>query len=229
MKRAVIAGCIVGLLLGAVFCTRAQDNGAAGERLPAPRTKGRTSLEEALSQRRSMRSYTTDRLSLEDVSQLLWAAQGITSKDVRRTAPSAGGLYPMEIYMAVGRNTVGELGQGVYHYNPKAHALRKVKDVDLREDIGVAAVGQGWIARAPAVFVVTGVVGRTARKYGPRAQRYVFMEAGHVAQNVLLQATVLDLGGTPVGAFHDTDLRKVIGLGSEYLPCYVIPIGKPQR
>jgi SagB-type dehydrogenase family enzyme len=156
--------------------------------LVPPDTDGMTSLETALSARRSIRDFSPVALTPEEFGQLLWAAQGVTSSDGKRTAPSAGGLYPLEVYALT--------ADGMFHYLPDGHEVEVLTDDDLRAALAEAALEQEWIAEAPAVFVIVGVEARTAAKYGDRATRYVALEAGHAAQNVLLQATALGLAPT---------------------------------
>lgn len=191
----------------------------AERNLPPPRLQGEISLEESLAQRRSIRAYADRALSWEEICQLLWAAQGVTDPRGFRTAPSAGALYPLEVYLI--------LPQGWYHYRPQGHLLEQRGEDDLREGIWRAGLEQDWLRQAPAVFVITGVVSRTAAKYGARAERYVHLEAGHAAQNLLLQATALGLGGVSVGAFHDDQVRTILGLPDAETPLYLIPVGEP--
>lgn len=187
--------------------------------LPAPRTTGSTSLEEALARRRSVRAFSSEPLSQADIGQLLWAAQGITAERGRRTAPSAGALYPLELYAVT--------PDGLWHYLPEAHALVLLSDADLRVELKGAALDQEAVGAAPLVVVVAGVVERTEAKYGPsRAPRYVFLEAGHAAQNVLLQAVALDLGAVPIGAFVDREVARVLGLPADHAPLYLLPVGR---
>jgi SagB-type dehydrogenase family enzyme len=189
--------------------------------LPPPRTVGEVSLEEALSQRRSVREFIGDRLSDAELSQLLWAAQGMTDPGGFRTAPSAGALYPLELYAVT--------PAGAFHYDPDAHMLQAVMESDLRRALYSAAVEQEFVLEAPLVVVITGVYARTQGKYGAgRGKRYVHLEAGHAAQNLLLQAVALGLGAVPIGAFDDTRVQEVLGLPGEYMPLYLIALGKPR-
>ncbi len=181
---------------------------------------GVVSLEEVLAARRSERDFTPEPLDLDDLSHLLWSAQGITEPDGNgRAAPSAGGTYPLELYV------VDHLG--LYHYLPAGHSLEVLGEDDLRPALAEAALGQQHVADAPAVVVITAVFARTEERYGERAERYVYLEAGHAAQNVLLQAVALDLGAVPVGAFHDEDVRRLLGLPADHIPLYLIPVGHP--
>lgn len=201
---------------------RAQEDGAI--RLPEPETVGAMSLEETLVERRSVREYGPGSLALPDLSQLLWAAQGITDPRGYRTAPSAGALYPLELYVLAG--DVDGLPPGLYHYRASGHRLIPVRDEDLREGLSAAASFQGWIAEAPAVLVLTAVYDRTAVKYGDRTPRYVHMEVGHAAQNIYLQATARGLGTTFVGAFNDRRVSETLDLPPDHAPLGLMPIGR---
>jgi SagB-type dehydrogenase family enzyme len=179
------------------------------------------SLEEALARRRSIRELSGEPLTIAEIGQLLWAAQGVTDAQGRRTAPSAGALYPLELYAVT--------PQGVFHYLPAQHAIQAVRDGDLRPRLRSAAFDQAPIGDAPLVVVVAGVTARTAAKYGTeRARRYVDLEAGHAAQNLLLEAVALGLGGVPIGAFDDAAVSAVVGLGSGEEPLYLLAVGHPR-
>ena len=189
--------------------------------LPEPRLMGEISLEEALTQRRSVRSFTDEELTLEEISQLLWAAQGLTAAWGGRTAPSAGALYPLEVYVAT--------ANGLYHYVPQGHEVIIESQDDLRPKLWEAGLKQDAISNAPAVFVITAVYERTAKKYGGRAERYVKLEAGHACQNILLQAVALDLGAVPIGAFYDDQVQTALSLPPDHEPLYLIPVGHPRE
>ena len=191
--------------------------------LPAVELVQEMSLEEALKQRRSIREFSREGVVLKDVSQLLWAAQGITNRRGFRTAPSAGALYPLELYVVTGN--VAGLSSGVYRYRPENHDLVLVASGDRRKPLASAALGQSCVRRAPAVLVITGVYKRTMAKYGQRGRRYVHMEVGHAAQNVYLEATAQGLGTVMVGAFDDKEVQKVLGLPSDHEPLGLMPIG----
>jgi len=193
--------------------------------LPEPRVSSATSIEVALSKRRSVRSYSDAPLTLAQVSQLLWAAQGVTDSRGYRTAPSAGALYPLEIYLVVG--AVEGLEAGVYHYVPASHQLRRIASGDKREALATAALGQSCVRRGTIVLVYSAVYERTTRKYGQRGRRYVHMEIGHAAQNVYLQAVALGLGTVVVGAFDDDQVREVLHFPEDNEPLYIMPIGYP--
>ena len=170
--------------------------------LPAPRLESQASVESALLHRRSVREFSARGLALGDVAQLLWAAQGVTGQGGLRTAPSAGALYPLELYLLAAR--VEGAAAGLYRYEP-AH--------------------QTWIREAPAVLVIAAVFGRTKGKYGERGIRYVHMEVGHAAQNVYLQATAMGLGTTFVGAFSDGAIGDVLELPDDHAPLGIMPLG----
>jgi len=194
--------------------------------LPSPVLKGKLSLEEAIQRRRSVREYQEKSLNLEQVSQLLWAGQGITDEATGfRAAPSAGALYPLDIYLVAGENGVDELEAGVYHYLPEGHRLEAIKAGDLRQALMQASVKQNAVAQAPVVLVITGEYERTTKKYGERGDQYVHMEAGHAAQNICLQAVSLGLGTVTIGAFYEEEIQKIMGLPESYIPLYVLPIG----
>jgi len=171
-----------------------QEKAKARITLPPPDCTGRMTLEKALARRRSVREFAAQALSEQELSQLLWAAQGITHPDRLRTAPSAGALYPLELYVVI--------ASGFYHYDPKEHKLDLYSEGDLRPALYRASLEQECVREAPAVFAIAAVYGRTERKYGhQRGPRYVHMDAGHAAENMLLQAVTLGLGAVPVAAF----------------------------
>ena len=194
-------------------------------KLPLPRSEGPLSLEKAIEARRSVREFTGEPLSLDELGQLLWAAQGITSPQGARAAPSAGGTYPLEIYVAVGR--VSGLEPGAYHYQPVEHVLLPVATGDVRARLAEASLDQSWVSDAAADVVIAAVYSRTTKKYGERGVRYVHLEAGHAAQNLCLQATALGLGAVTVGAFSDGDVSTVMHLAGDEEPLYVVPVGRP--
>jgi len=189
--------------------------------LPTPRLKGEMSLEETLTRRRSVRSFSEQELTLEEISQLFWAAQGITADWCGRTAPSAGALYPLEVYVAT--------PDGFYHYVPQGHKVIIESQDDLRLKLWEAGLKQDWILEAPAVFVIAAVYQRTVVRYGARAERYVKLEAGHACQNILLQAVALGLGAVPIGAFYDDQVKAFLSLPPDHEPLYLIPVGHPRK
>jgi SagB-type dehydrogenase family enzyme len=192
--------------------------------LPAPVQRGTISVEEALRSRRSVREYQNSALTAADVSQLLWAAQGETSRDGFRTAPSAGARYPLGVYVVVG--AVEKVPDGVYAYEGDGHRLRAVRSGDHRRALGRAAARQMWLADAAVVLVFTAVFERTTSRYGERGRRYVNMEVGHAAQNVYLQATAMELGTTFVGAFHDHEVASLLPTPPEEQPLGLMPVGR---
>jgi len=181
-----------------------------------------------MARRRSIRHYAPRPLSLGVLSQTLWAAQGITQADGGfRTAPSAGALYPLEVYVVAKKDGVEGLDEGVYHYVPKGHVLTLVKAGDASAELEAATWGQDIVKKAAATIVITGVLSRTAEKYGRRGTQYVHQESGHVAQNVFLQATALGIGTVVMGAFSEAAVKRVIGAGPGERPLYVQPLGVP--
>lgn len=189
--------------------------------LPEPARTGPVSLEEALSKRRSVREFSPGQLTERQLSQLLWALQGINRPDGYRTAPSSGALYPLEVYVVI--------PSGFYHYVPSRHRLDLVSAVDYRPALYNAALEQEAIKEAGTVFVIAAVFERTAQKYGKaRAARYVHMEVGHAAQNLFLEAAALGFGAVPIGAFNDAEVQKVLSLPRNQEPLYLIPVGKPR-
>jgi SagB-type dehydrogenase family enzyme len=182
------------------------------------------SLEGLLNQRRSVRDFADLPLGLAEVGQLAWAAQGETHGDGLRTAPSAGALYPLELYVVAG--AVDGLEPGVYRYRPQAHSLEATGEGDRRSALARAALGQSWLSEAAAVFVFAAVYERTAWKYGTRAERYVHMEVGHAGQNLFLQAEAQGLGTVVVGAFDDAEVARVVGLPPDQRPLSLMPVGK---
>lgn len=190
--------------------------------LPAADTVGSVSLERVLFRRRSARSFSDSGLGIAEVAQLLWAGQGRTAIWGGRTSPSAGGTYPLELYLVAGK-VVG-LQPGVYRYLPDEHSLQVVKLGDLRGSLASVALRQTSVAAAPAVLVLASDYRRTTVRYGNRGARYVHMEAGHVGQNVHLQCEALGLGTVMIGAFDDEGVQKAIGI--PYEPLYIMPVGR---
>jgi len=198
--------------------------------LPQPKTDSDFSLERAIQNRRSRRGFKDQPLTLEQISQILWSAQGITDKEKGfRSVPSAGALYPLEIYLVAAENGVENLPAGAYHYLPKEHQLEKIVSNDIRQELEQAALGQFSVGLAPANIVITATYERTTQKYSDRGERYVHMEAGHSAQNIYLQAEALGLGTVVIGAFHDDQLKELLNLNKldlgDQQPLYIMPIG----
>jgi len=187
--------------------------------LPTPIKDGQNSLEKLLLDRRTVREFSDAPVSLSEIGQLLWAAQGITDARGYRTAPSAGALYPLELYVVS--------LEAIYHYEPMDHSLSLVQEGDFRANLCEVALNQEAICEAPVTIVITAVYERIERKYGStRSPRYVHLEAGHAAQNLLLQAVSLNLGATPIGAFEDKKVQSILGVPSDHEPLYLIPVGR---
>lgn len=198
--------------------------------LPPPRRVSSLSVEEALLRRRSVRSYLPKPLKLEELSMLLWAAQGISDpKRGFRTAPSAGATYPLITYAVVGEGGVEGLKAGVYRYVVEKHSLTLHKPGDVRGELSEAAYSQDWVREAPATIAFSAIFSRTTLRYGRRGFRYVFMDVGHAAQNIYLMATALGLGTVAVGAFNDEEVSATLSLSPEETPVYLMPVGKPSK
>ncbi len=225
-KRLSILSLVVILAMGAGCGPASSAPGPTAEAeaaipLPSPILTGTLSLEEVLARRRSVRQFNDTPLTLAEVGQLLWAAQGLTDERGFRTAPSAGALYPLEVYVVT--------AEGIFHYEPAGHRLRPVGRGDLRRALQGAALGQEAVGQGAALFVIAAVYERTARKYGvERSPRYVHLEAGHATQNLLLEAVALGLGAVPIGAFDDEQVQQVLGLPADHKPLYLVPVGHPQ-
>jgi SagB-type dehydrogenase family enzyme len=199
-------------------------------RLPDPETKGSISTEEVLTRRRSVREYSGQPMKLKQISQLMWAAQGITLPHWGfRTAPSAGGTYPLELYTVVGEGGVSGLNAGVYHYDPKLNTLTSILEGDFRDRLAIAALDQRWVAEACIDIVITAILQRTTERYGERGVRYVHMEAGHASQNIYLQAVSLGLATVTIGAFDDILVKKLLLLSELHTPLYIQPVGYPKQ
>ncbi len=194
-------------------------------RLPEPRRDGGAAIELVLQRRRSVREYRVEPLMLADAAQLLWAAQGVTAEG-KRTAPSAGGTYPLETYLVAGH--VSGLEAGVYHYRPAEHALALQVAGDLRAPLAAVSMNQDCVRLSAVSVLFATVVARTAVKYGATATSYADMEAGHAAQNVALQAVGLGLGTVMIGAFDVGGLRTLLQLPAEHEPRYSVAVGRPR-
>jgi SagB-type dehydrogenase family enzyme len=187
--------------------------------LPDPSISGTHPVENAIHSRRSVREFRPDPVSLEDISQLLWAAQGVTGDQGYRAAPSAGAFYPLETYVIT--------AEGVSRYLVETHALEQVGDGDLRPAVRAVSFDQSCVTSAPAVFLFAAVYERTCREYGSRGRMYVHMDVGHAAQNLLLQAEALGLAGVPVAAFDPEEVSRILALPDGEEPIYMVPIGTP--
>ena len=193
--------------------------------LPKPKFESTTSVELALLKRRSNRNFADSSLNLDEVSQILWAAQGITdTSDMLRTVPSAGALYPLEIYLIAGK--VNGFQPGIYRYNPTSHSLSVIMKGDRREDLCSAAMNQPSAKKAPVSILITAVWDRVMSKYSDRGKQYAIQESGHVAQNIMLQCVSLNLSSVPVGAFYDEQEKTLVKLRNGEDPLYLLPVGK---
>jgi len=196
-------------------------------KLPDPVYDSNTSIERALLVRRSIREYKDEPLTLMEISQLLWAAQGCTDKRGYRTAPSAGALYPLELYIIAGN--VIDLPEGIYRYKTCDHELERILEGDKRIELSRAALGQSSVRNCAAIIVISALYEKTTIKYGERGVKYVHIEVGHAAQNVYLQAISLNLGTVFIGAFYDNEVKKIIKMKENEVPLGIMPIGKKKR
>lgn len=196
--------------------------------LPPPSQKGEASLEESIARRRSIRHFSSEPVTLPQLSQILWAAQGITDTSMAyRAVPSAGATYPLEIMVACGQTAIDEIDAGIYHYNMDSHSLTLHHKGDVGLELARAALNQDFIYEAPADIIICAVYSRTLMRYGERGKRYVYIEVGHAGQNIYLQATALGLATVAIGAFNDEHVREILRLDKQYKPLYIMPLGKP--
>lgn len=203
---------------------QAEKNGFV--RLPKPVYDGEVSVERAIKERRTIRAFQPKPLTLDQLSQLVWSAQGITDeRSGFRAAPSGGALYPLDLYAVVGEGGVEGLESGVYHYLPASHSLQLVRKGDRRKEVASASLWQRWVARAAVIFVITSEYERITHKYGKRGIRYAQIEGGHVGQNIFLQSGALGLGVGIVGAFRDDAVAKAIGAPKAHEPLLIMPVG----
>lgn len=192
--------------------------------LPAPITDGQMSLEKAMSLRRSVRSYINQPLAIGELSQLLWAGQGINNERGFRTAPSAGATFPLELYVMV--NNVEGLRKGIYHYQIGEHKLKMIDSRELGKDLARASLSQSMISDAGVVIIFAAIFERTTARYGERGIRYIHNEVGHVSQNIHLQVSALNLGTVVIGAYRDEEVEAILNLGDELRVLYMMPVGK---
>lgn len=231
------------LIVGIVVAAPAWAQAAAGDemkgaeaaiKLPAPRLDGTVSLEKAIQGRRSVRGYSGEALTLAEAAQLLWAAYGITKpvadgpafiRGGLRAAPSAGALYPLEVYLVAGKVT--GLAPGIYRYVSEKHELARIEAGDRRDALCQAALGQAWIREAPASLVFSAVFERTTKKYGERGrERYIWMDAGFAGENVYLQAQALGMGCCIAGAFVDDKVKQAVNMANDEVPVCILGVGK---
>ena len=187
--------------------------------LPEPDMDGSVPLESCIAKRRSVRRFSGEPLAIAQISQLCWAAQGITDRGSgHRATPSAGATFPAEIFLVT--------PDGVFRYIPGPHALELVSDDDVRPGLCSACFGQGFVKQAPLNVIIGMVPPRTTGHYGARGDRYIVLEAGHIAQNLHLQAIALGLDSVAVGAYHDNAVAEAVGLPADIEPVYIVTIGK---
>jgi SagB-type dehydrogenase family enzyme len=194
--------------------------------LPEPDHKGSLPVEAAIKQRRTVRAFSSRPLKKEELSQLLYGAQGITEEGgYKRAAPSGGALFPLDIYAVVGEKGVEGLDAGVYHYIPSDHKIEIVATDDRKEQLARASLNQIWMDTAPVNLLITAEYSRISSKYGERGVRYAMIEAGHAGQNIFLQAEALGLKTGIVGAFDDNKVINVLGIPGKHEPLLIIPVG----
>ena len=195
--------------------------------LPEVSRESKMSVEESLEARRSVREFSEEGLSIDEIGQLVWAAQGITEPARGfRTAPSAGALYPLEVYVVTDKSRDEELESGVYRYLPNEHSLKKIIEEDKREELYEAALRQDSIREAPVSIVITSVYERVTQRYGDRGEIYAHIEVGHVAQNIYLQVESLGLGTVIIGAFEDEEFKQILNLEEGEEPLVILPVGR---
>ena len=195
--------------------------------LPPPSQKGSLSLEKAIAGRRSVRDFSSQPISKSQLSQILWAAQGISNTGGSyRTVPSAGATYPLELFVVCGLNGVEGLADGIYHYRLDSHSLVVHRSGDVKLPLAKAALDQEFIYQAPVDIVICALYERTLRRYGARGERYVHMEVGHAGQNIYLQASALGLATVAIDAFDDEQVREVLRLDKPIKPLYIMPVGR---
>jgi SagB-type dehydrogenase family enzyme len=226
LKRIVLIGLTPPWSRGWAFAQKKHPREEAVMKLPMPTWHGTVSVEQAIKQRRTVRSFASRALTVDQLAQLLGSAGGITeTKGYKRAAPSAGALYPMDLYVVVGQNCLPPIEAGVYRYEPGQHQLSEVLKDDLRSSIAMAALSQMWMADAPLIMVITAAYRRATVKYGQRGTRYALIEAGHIGQNIFLQAQALGLEAGIVGAFHDAELIDAMHIPSAHEPILLMPVG----
>jgi SagB-type dehydrogenase family enzyme len=213
------------MVMAAFFLSPAPGQGGEAIKLPPPAHQGSMSVEAALKARRTVRRFGARGLELAQVSQLLWATDGVSDPRGLRTAPSAGATFPLEIYLVAGERGVAQLPAGLYRYRPLNHSLELLQKGDLRQAAARACLSQVWMAEAPVMVVFAAQFARCTARYGQRGLMYTHMEAGHAGQNLFLQAEALGLGAGIVGAFEDKGLSQVLKLPADHAPLLVMPVG----
>lgn len=199
-------------------------------KLPQPRMEGKVSLETAIRDRRTVRSFSSRAMNLGQVSQILWSAQGITEQGgFKRAAPSAGAQYPMDLFAVIGRDVVEHAAPGLYHYEAETHSTILILEGDHRDELARASLSQFWMAKAPVILVIAAEYRRITGKYGTRGERYAMIEAGHIGQNIFLQSRALGLAAGIVGAFADTEVKRVLHIDEAIAPLLIMPVGYPME
>ena len=227
LTRMTASVCVALFLLSIAQPVMAQDE----IRLPKPKFTGKVPLETAILKKKSVRGFAGSAISMEDLSQLLWSANGNLPADAisgatTKVFPSAGGIYPLEIFAVTGAETVAGLPAGVFQYKPETNSILMINPGDHRSMLGRAALGQMWIASAPVIIVVGANFNRMTARYGNRGLNYVFMESGASTQNIYLQAEALGLKVGSVGAFQDSQVTAVLKAPADVNPLMLIPVGK---
>lgn len=217
---------VIGFIIGVISLikfTYAQNGKVI--KLPTPSFKSSISIEEALLYRRSKRFYKDLPLNTQELSQILWASQGISDPDYKfRTCPSAGALYPLEVYISILK--VEGVEPGIYKYIPEKHEITQLYKNHKRDELYEASLKQEWVKWAPVVIIICASFYKTKARYGERGIRYIYIETGHCAQNIYLQCVSLGLGTVAVGAFDDDEISKILNLPKFEFPTYLMPIGK---
>jgi SagB-type dehydrogenase family enzyme len=224
MSCRIVPRLAVALTLLSASAFGALDAGSQTVPLPKPDLAGKVTLDQAIAQRRSSREYAAGALTLAEISQLMWCAQGITSPEGKRAVPSARAVYPLQVWLLAG--DVTGLPAGLYRYQPKEHALALVRDGDPRPALIAATPGQASLQHAAAVIAVVGDSLLAAGKFGAHATRWLGMEAGFVVQDVYLEATALGLGTVMVGGWQDAAVRGALTLPAAWQPLALMPVGR---
>jgi SagB-type dehydrogenase family enzyme len=224
MKSRILAALVVAAALSAATAAPAAPAGASLVALPRPDVTGKVTLEQAIARRRSVREYAPGALTLAEVSQLMWAAQGITSPDGKRATPSARAVYPLQVWLVA--DDVTGLPAGIYRYEPKEHALALVAAGPLRDSLAAATPGQETLRHAAAVVAVAGDSTLAATRFRGNAERWLGMEAGFVVQDVYLECTVLGVGTVMVGGFDESAVRSALGVPSGWNLLALMPVGR---
>ena len=234
-RQVLRAGAALGFVLSTLLpfkAGKASGKKITGEEeamnLKAPLPDGSVSVERAIKQRRTVRSFMDRPVSVQQFSQILWAGQGITQdRGFKRAAPSGGALYPMDLYASIGVNSVVGMEEGVYHYEPRDHSVQKIAEGDWRRDVAVASLNQMWMADAAMLIIVTAEYNRITIKYGKRGIRYALIESGCIGQNIFLQSQGLGLEAGIVGAFKDREVANLLGIEKTREPLIILPVGWP--